>query len=293
MYTTRVLALTLLLPAAAPAQDEQAMIARLQAQLEVSKREKEKVASILAAGGLVKSFIARFAESQQMIEKFAPHLIGPKPTRASARLLGDPEKRALGEDVIYTVENSPVTQTEFDDLVEFLLTYPTIRGEREAQTAAILASIHERIGPALLGEGAKTARTEIEEIKKKIESGTSFAQAARESSDDAESAPNGGRRGYLRLDQLEVSYAKAISALKVGQVSAVVATTEGYHLIRVLGTRKGQTPGTDEFQTAHILKRYTDNPRDTLDLRQRILSGALDLAFRNELLKARAPEQFK
>ncbi len=53
MYTTRVLALILLLPAAAPAQDEQALMDRLRAQLDVSKREKEQVNDILAAGGLV------------------------------------------------------------------------------------------------------------------------------------------------------------------------------------------------------------------------------------------------
>ena len=293
MYTTRVLALILLLPAAAPAQDEQALMDRLRAQLDVSKREKEQVNDILAAGGLVKRFVARFTENQEMIAKFAPHLVTPKPMGTSARLLGDPEKRALGEAVIFTIENSPVTQAEFDDLVEFLLTYPTIKDEREAATAAILASIHERSGPAVLGDSAKKAKAEIEEIKKQLDAGTSFAELAREFSDDAESAPNGGRRGYLRLDELEVSYAKAISSLRVGQVSSVVATTEGYHLIRVLGTRKGSTPGTDAFQTSHILKRYTDDIQKIADLRLRIASGELDLAFRSTLLRARAPKQFK
>ena len=39
--------------------------------------------------------------------------------------------------------------------------------------------------------------------------------------------------------------------------------------------------------------RYTDDIQKIADLRLRIASGELDLAFRSTLLRARAPKQFK
>lgn len=76
--------------------------------------------------------------------------------------------------------------------------------------------------------------------------GKSFEEMARKYSDDR-SASQGGRIGMISLDQLVANYSAAASALEPGEISEVVETQFGFHIIR-LNRRVG-----DEIETNHIL----------------------------------------
>ena len=75
-----------------------------------------------------------------------------------------------------------------------------------------------------------------------------FEEMARKYSDDR-SASQGGLIGMIPLDQLVANYSAAASALEPGEISEVVETQFGYHVIR-LNRRVG-----DEIETNHILIR--------------------------------------
>jgi peptidyl-prolyl cis-trans isomerase SurA len=80
------------------------------------------------------------------------------------------------------------------------------------------------------------AKSRLQEIKQRIDKGSDFAEEARLHSDDG-SAPQGGDLGWLSPGETVPEFESAMDALKVGQVSGLVQTGFGWHLIQVLGRR--------------------------------------------------------
>lgn len=76
------------------------------------------------------------------------------------------------------------------------------------------------------------AEAKAQEVLDKIESGDmSFADAAKEYSEDTGSAQDGGDVGWDKLTTFVTEYQDALSGLSKGQVSGLVKTTYGYHII--------------------------------------------------------------
>lgn len=80
------------------------------------------------------------------------------------------------------------------------------------------------------------ARARILDIKKQIEKGASFAEMARMYSEDG-SASQGGDLGWVSPGDLVPEFEKAMNGLQVGEMSAPVQTTFGWHLIQVMDRR--------------------------------------------------------
>ena len=73
----------------------------------------------------------------------------------------------------------------------------------------------------------------IQSIQDRIRQGENFAALALEYSDDPSKA-RGGDLGYLERNQMISSFADAAFSLKPGQVSDIVETRFGYHLVKVM-----------------------------------------------------------
>ena len=80
------------------------------------------------------------------------------------------------------------------------------------------------------------AKTRLQELKQRIDKGANFAEEARLHSEDG-SAPQGGDLGWLSPGETVPEFEKAMDALKVGQVSGLVQSGFGWHLIQVLERR--------------------------------------------------------
>lgn len=70
-------------------------------------------------------------------------------------------------------------------------------------------------------------------LKKKLDDGADFYEAARSESDDQESAPRGGDLGWILKGWMPPAFEKVAFTLGVGEVSDPVETDFGYHLVRV------------------------------------------------------------
>jgi peptidyl-prolyl cis-trans isomerase C len=75
------------------------------------------------------------------------------------------------------------------------------------------------------------ARKKIDEIRAKLKQGQDFESLARTYSEDPSGA-RGGDLGYIRTGQTMKPFEEALFALKPGEVSDVVETSLGYHLIK-------------------------------------------------------------
>ena len=79
----------------------------------------------------------------------------------------------------------------------------------------------------ILVEDKETAQKVLD----KLEAGEDFADLAKEYSTDESTAKNGGELGFIKSGEMVEEFEKAAFALKVGEISDIVKTDYGYHII--------------------------------------------------------------
>ena len=121
------------------------------------------------------------------------------------------------------------------------------KNKHQYHLAHILISIKSDSNPNGLSD--EDAKKKAEEILKKIKDGADFATLAKENSNDTANASNGGDLGWSsKEDNSFVSeFSSAAYALSKDQVSDVVKTSFGYHIIKVLDTKDSSF---DELKTS-------------------------------------------
>ena len=110
-----------------------------------------------------------------------------------------------------------------------------------------------QIKPDATPEDTLNAFNKITDIKKRIIAGEDFEKLARELSEDPSAKYNGGSLGYFTAMQMVYPFEEAAYQTKVGDVSSIVKTRFGYHLIKVFDKK----PSRGEVEVSHILLRAT------------------------------------
>jgi parvulin-like peptidyl-prolyl isomerase len=82
------------------------------------------------------------------------------------------------------------------------------------------------------------ARKKAESILQRIQKGEDFATLAKENSDDPGSKTSGGELGYFSKGKMVPEFEAAAFSLKPGQVSGLVETKYGFHIIKVEDVRQ-------------------------------------------------------
>ena len=77
------------------------------------------------------------------------------------------------------------------------------------------------------------AKAKAEELRKKLVAGASFAELAKKESDDIESGKNGGDLGAFGRGQMVPEFEQAVFNAKPGEITPVVKTQFGYHVVQV------------------------------------------------------------
>ena len=115
------------------------------------------------------------------------------------------------------------------------------------QTAHILLRLDQQATEAELA----AAKVRIDSIYNALKAGADFAELAQKVSQDPGSAPQGGLLPFVQRGQLVKEYEDAAFALKEGEMSPIVQSPYGYHIILMKG-RKMMEPF--EFHKDNILK---------------------------------------
>lgn len=93
----------------------------------------------------------------------------------------------------------------------------------------------------------KDARKKLEDLKKRAEKGEDFGELAKANS-QGPSAPKGGDLGFFSKGKMVPSFEKAAFALKPGEISDVVETKFGYHLIKSIEHKAPETKSFDSVK---------------------------------------------
>lgn len=129
-----------------------------------------------------------------------------------------------------------LVKARYDDRVKAL------SSAEERQAAHILIAVDDKTKDA-------DAKAKIDALAKQLASGADFAALAKANSKDPGSAANGGDLGFTARGQFVPEFEKVLFGLaKAGDVSPVVKTPFGYHLIKLLAVKQPSVPSFAQLQ---------------------------------------------
>jgi peptidyl-prolyl cis-trans isomerase SurA len=152
----------------------------------------------------------------------------------------------------------------------------TAAGAVEYNVAHILLGVPEQASPERIEEArARAARVRLE-----AQAGGDFARLAASTS-DAGDALQGGALGWRSPGRLPELFAEALQAMQPGEVSAVLRSPAGFHVLKLLERRgTGAAAPVTQTRARHILLKTSevvseaDAQRRLAALRERIAGGA-------------------
>lgn len=148
-------------------------------------------------------------------------------------------------------------------------------GNEEYQLAHIMLRAPESASP----EQLQKLRLRGEQALKRALAGENFAELTAAFS-DAPDALKGGDLGWRQLERLPSLYADVAARLQTGQISELLRSSAGFHIVKLLGKRGGSAPASiQQTRARHILVRIneivseSEARRKLENVRERIVNG--------------------
>lgn len=132
----------------------------------------------------------------------------------------------------------------------------------EAKASHILISTLDENDKPLSDEKKAEAKKKAEDILKRAKAGEEFAELATEYSEDPGTASKGGDLGYFGKGKMVKEFEDATFALKVGEISDIVESEYGYHIIKLTDRIDEQTTvedNKDSIKQTLLYEKYTNN----------------------------------
>jgi len=157
----------------------------------------------------------------------------------------EPEKRKIAY-VLFPLSDftGDVSVTE-DELKTY---YEEHRKNYHEEKAVHARHILFRVNPDASAEEVEAVKNKAQEILKLARAGQDFATLAKNYSEDPGSAKNGGDLGYFTQSQMIKEFADAAFAMKPGEISDLVRTAFGFHIIKVEDVRPERDLSFDEVK---------------------------------------------
>ena len=173
-------------------------------------------------------------------------------------------------DVVQRINISP---RELDQYIERQKS--TASAANEYNISHILIAVAQDANPTQLA----TARKKAQDVAERAAKGEAFNQLA-VSYSDSQTALEGGALGWLKGPALPTFLADAVPRLKAGQVSEILQTGSGFHLVKLNDVRSSSGAQIiKQTHLRHILLKTTEVQDDATvrqklsDMRTQILAG--------------------
>ncbi len=145
-----------------------------------------------------------------------------------------------------------------DSFTEYHALHILIMPDKEKTRAEDAAKAAKSTVPATFDADA-AAKTKADDLLAKATKGGDFGALAKANSDDPGSGAKGGDLGWFKMGQMVPEFDAAVQALKPGQVSGIVKSQFGYHIIKLLETRstlpKDFDKGKEQYRQTELQKR--------------------------------------
>ncbi|PIS29001.1 hypothetical protein COT42_06455 [Candidatus Saganbacteria bacterium CG08_land_8_20_14_0_20_45_16] len=217
-----------------------------------------------------------------------------------------------------------VTNREVDLAVEQIMKQEEIKSQQELRSALERAGLpmgtfRDMIKDEMLvqkmvmkvREGVTVSPNDLREVKAshllvsdeavaksllaKVKAGEDFAALARKYSEDPGSAKKGGDLGYFSYGQMVEPFAQAAFALKIGEISGVIKTNFGFHIIKATDSRLRKFEGKEKnVEKAALMEKQQQafqkwfsqiKEKAKIEVNDPLLKGHA-YRFKNQLLEA-------
>ena len=149
-------------------------------------------------------------------------------------------------------------------------------GEDEYLLSHIYVTVPEQASPDVVEANRRRAEQALAELK----AGKDFGQVAASYS-SAPDAPSGGNLGWRTRARLPSVFADVVRGMKPGDVSGVLRSAGGFHVVKLVDERNRNQPTVvDQTHARHILIKVNEqtseaDARTKIDrLRERLVAGA-------------------
>jgi len=168
-----------------------------------------------------------------------------------------------------------VTEAEIDN---YFTTQTSQNNEAkdEYEISHILIRTREDSSP----EELQRLRAKAEQALKQLQAGTDFAQVSASFS-DAPNALEGGALGWKNSGQIPALFADALKTLQPGQLSPILRSPNGFHILKLTNRRGGSSPTViQQTHARHILIKLSevvsesDAKHRMDDIKERLDNGA-------------------
>ena len=132
-----------------------------------------------------------------------------------------------------------------DGIIEELKKEAYDRLQYDVKASHILIKLDQDASP----EDTAAAYKRAVRVKKNLENGQDFELMAKQYSDDPTAKTNAGNLGYFTAFYMVYPFESAAYNTEVGEISDIVRTQFGYHVLKVVDKR----PSVGNIQVAHIL----------------------------------------
>lgn len=167
-----------------------------------------------------------------------------------------------------------------DEVTAFLASDPAAQTETALNLAHLLILVPERATQVQVAQLQRKA----EDLQRRLAGGENFAQLVKQYSDDTNTRNEGGAFGMREVSRLPDIFVNATQGLKVGQVSQVVRSNAGFHILKLLERESTAQATYTQQRARHILLRSTPQT-DTValvarmnDIRKQIVDGQTSFA---------------
>ncbi|OAM51417.1 molecular chaperone SurA [Methylovorus sp. MM2] len=145
-----------------------------------------------------------------------------------------------------------VTETEVDNY--FTTQSSRTDSQDEYEVSHILIRAREESTP----EELQKLKTKAEQAMKQLQAGTDFAQVS-VSFSDAPNAIEGGSLGWKKSGQLPALFTEALQKLQPGQLTPILRSPNGFHILKLTNRRGGTSPLViDQTHPRHILVKLSE-----------------------------------
>lgn len=122
-------------------------------------------------------------------------------------------------------------------------------------------------------EEKQAAEVKAEEVLAKLVSGESFEELAKLHSDDPGSAEGGGGLGFFSAGDMVAEFDAKVFSMSAGEVSGLVSTEFGYHIIRLDEVKESQVPSLEEARDELLAQlKYSEAERRYYDMADKLAS---------------------